>query len=226
MSGRNLRKYQDSETKKSSNAKKAIIITLICCLIFVILYFSLPKLKALFTPKETPVTENYNFYPINRAENIYDDKVYMQLDRGFYFEDPSYGTTISFDPETLEDIPAEYKQPVELLTKYVLAAIEGNDGKIEKLLSKKFFKDGFKAKYGFTAQKIYETKFSIYEQDSIKENGDTWQCWSFWVSYKIRQNNGTFRDDMGSDCSRKELFVITYRDGKMEIDGITPYRTK
>ena len=40
---------------------------------------------------------------------------------------------------------------------------------------------------------------------------------------KINRNDGTLRNDMGSDCFRTQYFLITNRDGDLKIDTIKSY---
>ena len=44
------------------------------------------------------------------------------------------------------------------------------------------------------------------------------------VSYKIFRNNGTFRNDIGSDASKTLYFELTKSGGKVLIDKIDYYR--
>ena len=46
------------------------------------------------------------------------------------------------------------------------------------------------------------------------------------IEYMIRKNNGTFRNDMASDCIKKEYVRITNRDGEYEIDVLAPFKTE
>jgi len=211
--------------KKISKNKKTIITAIVICLSLIILYFCVSPILSLFK-EETPTEERkIYFYPIEEETDITKDKKYMALDRNFYFSDPSTGMTVSFDPEVMADIPEEYKMPLTALVRYVNHATYGEVEELNEMFSDVYFENGFKKKLDFTPQKIYETYFTFYDEDTVTEELGTWTRWRFWVEYKIYKNNGTFRDDMGSDCTRKEFFVITYRDGKLEIDGITPYKT-
>jgi hypothetical protein len=41
----------------------------------------------------------------------------------------------------------------------------------------------------------------------------------------IRKNNGTFRNDMPSDCIKKEYVRVTNRNGDYRIDVLAPFKT-
>ena len=46
------------------------------------------------------------------------------------------------------------------------------------------------------------------------------------MSTHSTQNNGTFRNDMGSDCVRKEYVRVTQREDEIGIDVLAPYTTE
>ncbi len=230
MTGKNLKKYKEgsrrqSEDKPCSEKKQVItvIVVILCIGLASALFIAIPKISELLESREEE-SNKYYFYPVIVDENIYADKYYLQLDRNYYFEDPSYGTTVSFDPDSLEEVPEDYKLPVSCIVRFLDFARDGECEKLKDLYSDIFYKNGYTSKTNFTPQKIYEAKITYYDSGTVSESLGTWSTWYFWVEYKIYKNNGTFRDDMESDCSRKELFQLTYRDGTVEIDAVTPYR--
>jgi hypothetical protein len=77
----------------------------------------------------------------------------------------------------------------------------------------------------FTKQKLYDIEIEFYQETSTNEDGDTVNSFDYWLYYKIRRNNGTFRNDMASDCSRKEYIRVSERDGKWKIDILKPFVT-
>jgi hypothetical protein len=49
--------------------------------------------------------------------------------------------------------------------------------------------------------------------------------WAFNVTYMIHRNDGTFRNDLDSDSSKKLYFeLIGWPDGTVKIDYITYYK--
>ncbi len=168
--------------------------------------------------------EKYSFVPVNPDENIYEDEVWLDLDRTCYFEDESSGMTISID-ENLSDVPSYCRQAVETLIKFINAAIAGDADAFNGLFSENFFEAGGEGKTSFTPQKLYDIKFSLISYGNIEEDGAKHESFHFWIEYKIKDNNGTFRNDMGSDATRKEYAVLTTRDESVMINALVPYKT-
>ena len=57
-------------------------------------------------------------------------------------------------------------------------------------------------------------------------NGYTTESYDYWLEYMIHKNNGTFRNDMESDCIKKEYVRVTNRNGVIGIDALIPYNTE
>ena len=76
-------------------------------------------------------------------------------------------------------------------------------------------------KEAFTAQKLYNITITLQSREEVTEEGQTYNREIYVVEYMIRQNNGTFRTDVGSDAIRKQLVVVTDREGEMKIDTVS-----
>lgn len=218
------REKAGADTDLRRRNKKILLCVAGVVLALLLLAFGGTALIRHLTKPKPPQRKEYRFYPIVEGEDIFADAGYVTLDRNPYFENPNDGITVSFSADNLSAIPEDLRLPVDLLLRYVDYAIHGQTEQLNALCSEKYLKSGFELKEEFTPQKIYDIKFTYNLRDVLEEEDGTWDRWRFWVEYKIRKNNGTFRSDMESDCSRRELFEITYRDGKVEIDAIAPYR--
>ena len=166
----------------------------------------------------------YSFVPVNPDENIYEDEAWLDLDRQCYFEEISSGITFSID-ENLSEVPSYCRQAVETLIQFTDAAVAGKAEEINGLFSKQYYDAGGEGKTSFTPQKLYDVKFSLISYGDIEEDGAKHESFHFWIEYKIKDNNGTFRNDMGSDATRKEYAVLTIRDESVQIDALVPYNT-
>jgi hypothetical protein len=61
----------------------------------------------------------------------------------------------------------------------------------------------------------------LQTREEVNEEGQSYNREIYVVEYMIRQNNGTFRTDVGSDAIRKQLVVVTDREGEMRIDTVS-----
>lgn len=217
-----IEKQGSRKSKKDGLIITAAVIgaAVLIAVIFLIIGGVIPKKDN--RPEGT--NSGYSFVPVNPDENIYEDEVWLDLDRTCYFEDESSGMTISID-ENLSDVPSYCRQAVETLIKFINAAIAGDADTFNGLFSEKFFEAGGEGKTPFTAQKLYDIKFSLISYGDIEEDGAKHESFHFWIEYKIKDNNGTFRNDMGSDATRKEYAVLTTRDESVMIDALVPYKT-
>ena len=78
---------------------------------------------------------------------------------------------------------------------------------------------------GFTQQQIYDIKITKKGQSSqYTKDGKLYNQYEFILEYKIQENNGTFRRDMGSDVSKPQYFVIADMSGEMCVENILNYK--
>ena len=74
-------------------------------------------------------------------------------------------------------------------------------------------------------QQLYNIKVTFITDTSTESNGYSYSSQDFWLEYMIRKNNGTFRNDMPSDCIKKEYVRVTNRNGDYRIDVLSPFKT-
>ena len=156
------------------------------------------------------------FHTPNYDEDITKDKSYMDLDRQIYYADPYTGVTVSLKPDSYW----EHGDGVELLCHMIEAIIAGDHEKYNRFFSDAYF-DVEDEKQEFTAQKLYNITITLHSREEVTEEGNTFEREIYVVEYMIRQNNGTFRTDVGSDAIRKQLIVVTDREGEMRIDTVS-----
>jgi hypothetical protein len=97
---------------------------------------------------------------------------------------------------------------------------------LNQLFSKEYVEAGGKTKMDFTMQQLYNIRITYITSSSETIDGFTTESYDYWLEYMIRKNNGTFRNDMGSDCIKKEYVRVTDRNGILGIDVLAPYNTK
>ena len=156
------------------------------------------------------------FHTPNYDEDITKDRSYMDLDRQIYYADPYTGVTVSLKPDSYW----EYGDGVELLCHMIETIIAGDHEKYNRFFSDAYF-DVEAEKEEFKAQKLYNITITLQTREEVTEEGKTFDREIYVVEYMIRQNNGTFRTDVGSDAIRKQLIVLTNREGEMRIDTVS-----
>jgi hypothetical protein len=229
-----------SAKEQTKKLKKIIIITFCAMLAFAILYmvFSL-----VLYPSISQTIEGYfpgladfldrgagneyqgnnftiYFYPIDYEYNIMKDKEYLELDRKIYYyaDQSQLGSMIELD-DTNRDKQAV---GVTLICDFVDSIIMGDVDRYNAFFSDYYFEHKeVEPDPGFTMTQLYEIKITNFGEKKVtdKKLGDYTE-YHFVLQYKIRQNNGTFRSDIGSDGSATTYIIITDRNGKLMIEDL------
>ncbi len=174
-------------------------------LVLVLLLVPPLLLWLLNTPPQMP---QYQFADPALSTDIYADTVYMGYDRSIYYVSGDSGYQ---ETEAIRDV-ATYAKEVQLLVSLVQAAIAGDADAYNECFSPEYLaKHGDKT--GFTMQKIYGIYITKYASSGEVVTPDGYQTVAFYgLSYKIKDNNGSLRDDMDSDGSREQYFSIVTDD--------------
>ena len=198
--------------KKQKRIKKIIIISaIVTVLLFAVLIavLSLPAGKDGNGSSNKPGSSSapsYIFYPLNYGEDIYQNSEYMSRNRNIMFKNIETGVT--------EDIYLssndEYLMFMAQLVTYI---IEGDAKSYNACFSEEYLSENSESlKERFTMQMLYDIVVTRhYLSDGVV----------YSLEYKIMKNNGSYRSDMPSDCSKAQYFVISDHGGKLLIDSLT-----
>ncbi len=135
---------------------------------------------------------------------------YMELDRNIYFKKGGE----KFVVEESEDNSPDLK----FFIKYFDCAINGRYNEYNKMFTDNYYKTN-EPYVRFAPQMIYD--ISIEKLSERYENGKT--NYTYNVTYRIYKNNGTFRNDIGSDGAKTLFFALVEDNGEIKIDRITYY---
>lgn len=192
--------------KQKRTKKIMMIAAIILALITValILALTIPNLlkKDKAGSKKDP---SYIFYTADYNENIYENSEYMALNRYVMFYNTATGVT-----EDINNFPDD--KYLVFMSELVNAIIEGDAKKYNSMFSDKYLlANSDKVREYFTMQKLYDIVVTKHytEEETI-----------YSLEYKIMENNGTYRSDMPSDCSKAQYFLISDHAGKLLIDNL------
>lgn len=172
-----------------------------------------------FSPK-APSGENridlYNhFYEADfskKLEDMENYETYLEYDRYVHYKDGPM--TIGINDKNAESFGSD----VMFFTEYFDIIISGRWEEYNKLFTEKYYETHDK-KEQFTPQMLYDMEI---EKLSVSENAGVNTC-AYNVSYKIFENNGTFRDDIYSDASKTIYVEIDDSEGKYRISTVKYY---
>ena len=206
-------KTKDVQENKIKKQKKIILIVIAASVVFVALYFAIASID--FT-KLVPgkgsndnKKENIYFYDEELSKNIFQDEKYMEKDRSVTFANIGWGTstTLLTESDAVAAGPA-----VNLIYNMLGYILTGNNAGYNSCFSDYYYDNGGEAKGRFTQQKIYNiTITEISVTDKTDENGVAYKEYYYTLEYMIRHNNGTLRDDMGSDCIKTQHLILSER---------------
>ncbi len=158
-------------------------------------------------------TKSYDFYPADQAPDVDDVRQYNGLDRQMYYTNGA--ETFAVYEEDLDS----YGDDVKFFFRYFKTVIAGD----HKTYNSEFFTDDYfeenEKTCDFTPQMLYD--IHVEKLTLPADSGKIETCYN--VSYKIFHNNGTFRNDIGSDGSKTLRFYLTEKGGKVLIDRIEYY---
>lgn len=213
-------KEKHPERRISARKKVTILILIavfVLAMIVAVMWLDPDRITdQLFHRDSSANTPPIDFYPVELSEgvNILDDPEYLSLDHRIHYADPYTGAVYSLEQEDLSSC----EQYLRFFYRYFDCVIRGDASAYASLFVPEYDRDTLPA--SFTMQQIYEISVKPLLNGQAEGNTDTE---TYLVSYKIRQNNGTFRSDIGSDAERAQLYQLTERDGEMLIVSIVPY---
>ncbi len=201
-------------------AKKKIIIGFIVVLTVLLLLYGItliiPFFEQKMTPEETEYIADFDFYPADYTEDIFEDTEYLALIQdGFLLYDNNSNFATIVDKSNA----VQFDEGVDLLVDMVYAIIYGDVDGYNSCFSEKYYED-HSPKENFTMQKIYNGKLTYLSAEDVTEDGVTYTEYTYKISYYIHENNGTFRKDIGDKEAREQYIVICDREGSMLIDDI------
>ncbi|MBE6569172.1 MAG: hypothetical protein E7658_03005 [Ruminococcaceae bacterium] len=155
----------------------------------------------------------FYFYPTDFNLDVSLDKEYAELDRDIYYKNG--GETFSLADED----PNNQTAILRFFCQYFESVMAGDAETYNGYFTDEYLQEnGYQEQ--FAPQMLYDIlieKLSEYQT----ENGDI--LYSFDVSYKIHKNDGSFRDDIGSDASRRLAFHLIESMGNVKIERIGQY---
>ncbi|MCR5681952.1 MAG: hypothetical protein K6G29_05805 [Clostridiales bacterium] len=160
---------------------------------------------------------SYLFYESDYDLDPTTDEDYMGQDRQLWYKLGNLAVGGELD----ESVWLDYNAAVRFFAKYFRTAIAGDAETYNTFFTDHYYEDN-KPYYRFAPQRIYDMHV---EELSETVSGDGTTVWVFNVEYRIMKNDGSFRNDIPSDGSKKLRFtLIGDAAGGVKIDAIDYYR--
>lgn len=199
---------------KNTKVSKIVIFLSITIISFVLIFFAIYLLER--KEYDRPAQKyDFIFHTVDFETDILSDPDYLALDRSVSFKQGNQTVTID------KNFRSE-NGSVEFMLDYLDCIISGDYKHYGDFFSDLFFESESVPEI-FTMQRIYEITIEFLGETSVAQSNKNYTEYRLSLDYKINRNDGTLRNDMGSDCFRTQYFLITNRDGDLKIDTIKSY---
>ena len=215
---------QKRDTSKDKKRIKKIFIVVISALLALALLAGGLSLiaKWLYPDVETEFYDDYRFFEPDYSKNILEDKVYLSLRRGINYN--RYGDECVLTKDNLINLHSS----AEFFYNYFDNIIRGDYQNHTSFYTQEYLntedsKKVFPIPDKFTMQGIYDIHVNLYSSKTDEENKNK-VTEIYEISYRIFENNGTFRRDILPDDTQTLVYEIYIIDGVAKINSIA-YRT-
>ncbi len=225
----NLQERENTEKRDAAKDKKKIkkaliIIIAVFASIGVLLGALALILDILQGEPEESSLNPLLFFEVDYNKNIYDDVAYTSLNRNIYY---AYATGNGMLERPIDETNAsaiEYEE-APFFVDYFKCVINGDYESYPSFFSSEYIAEkGDKIPEKFTMQALYDIHVNYVNRYLVEETGNIRAVYE--VSYKIFENNGSFRDDIYPDEEKTIVFKLDIIDGNVQIYDIIPRSDK
>lgn len=204
-----------TEKQKLKKALKLLVFVFVALFVILGVLFGVKLLLKGEKMDYTEKAEDIYYFSADYNANPLEDEVYLAKNRDIMFTDRAG------NGEPLTDADSDGKDVKSLMYNYFSALIKGDAEKHSHLLTESY-KSNFVVQESFTSQKVYDINVRFLTGAT---DGDKY-LEKYQVSYKIYENDGTYRADVGSNVAKIMVFEVTTENGRAMINSIVPMNTK
>lgn len=210
---------------KKDNKKIIIILMTAVAVMFLLILLNNISFKVdmsgWFGGRKSEVTEKIYLVAPDYKSDIYKNDIYMSKNRYITYIDEPFTAIIT-------ETNNEYGQIGQFFLDYFKTLTDGDAVIYNTFFTDVYYEDKNNAAYKkFTMQKIYEAEVLLLSETLINDGSkyDSWTRYTFKVSYKIMENDGSFRSDMPSDIAVPQIFELLYDGATYKINSIIKAKT-
>ncbi len=199
-------KTMQREKRRAAIISACLIGALILCAVLIFVLESLDNGEYEYeTLPPVPDNKLYDTYP--EDFDIMEYGEYLSLDRSIYHCNTTTGVTVSIDAEEAEKLGEAFA----VLYDVIIAINEGDSETYNSYMGSERLKKG-----DFTQQQIYDIVITPAE---TKVDGG-YETLTYKVTYRIHENNGTYRNTIESDVRRPQYFILDNSTGDFLVTDI------
>ena len=136
---------------------------------------------------------------------------YLKLNRSIVRYDKNAGTHESVS----DDMCHIYGEAFEVVYR-IIKAINAGDHVVYNY----YIGNSLYYKEDFPQQQLYDITIIPQGSERVSSNGVSYDEYVFEVTYRIHENDGTFRNTIEPDASRPEYYYVNNKSGEYKVDRI------
>ena len=210
-----MKRNTENDKKTIKKAFKIVLIVFLSLLVLLAAgYFITEYLR---DNPDDEVSEREKFFEPDYSFNILEDELYLSLDRNVMFT--RNGVTQMLESND----PSEVCPAAAMFYDYFNCLINGDYANYKTFFTDEYIKDNSDdIPEKFTMQAVYDINCKCFSS-SVSDNTLTE---IYEVSYRIFENNGTFRRDVVSTETRTLVFELKINGDTAKINSIAFRKTK
>lgn len=155
------------------------------------------------------------FYEADYGRDIFADPAYQRLDRSVLYLEYGSGEPLTEENHQTLGVASDF------FYGYFDAVIRGDCEAYRAYLTPHYIEE-FEPPERFTMQMLYNIEVNREQQMSTAVyQGQTVNVHYFSVKYSIFENNGTFRDDVGSNKSTTQYYELYELGGRLYLNAVS-----
>ncbi|MBO5869189.1 MAG: hypothetical protein J6Q89_00415 [Clostridia bacterium] len=159
--------------------------------------------------------EDFRFFEADYNKNVLEDELYLSKNRDIYYN--RFGTETILTESNVDDISLSAR----FFYDYFNCVINGDYQTYPEFFTKNCLEsEGFSLPEKFTMQGLYNIHVDLYTAEAKEVDGVEVISEIYEVSYRIFENNGTFRSDVLPDETRTLVFELYIYGGTVKINAI------
>jgi hypothetical protein len=144
--------------------------------------------------------------------DIFEYDEYLECNRVIMLEDRNSGVSQSIDDKTHKS----YGEGVALVYELLNAIMAGDADAYNSMVAPEV------GHYeSFTQQQLYDMVITRVSQDTVQGKNGAYHEYVFILEYKIRENNGSFKNNLPSDTARPFTVVVNNSSGKLLVVSVS-----
>jgi hypothetical protein len=161
------------------------------------------------TSRYSDTLTSYIFYEPDYSRDVTKVEEYMELDRYIHIQRGAENFAVT------DGDCASWGEDIEFFGRYFAAAIAGDAETYNSLFTEAYYRTN-EPYERFAPQMIYGI--------TLEKQSETDSSYVYDVTYAIYRNDGTLRNDVGSDAFRTLIFTLKRENGALRIDSVDFYR--